>query len=508
MRRAPQDEDLQVKSATHAKDLATLLDAAAAQYAQGRLEEAARLYRRAEAADPRDVRAAYSLAVIDIRGGRAQRARRRLRTVVALDPNLLAARQNLGAVCEDLGLWAEAASAYEQALALCPDAGETRFSLARLFAVLGRLDDAKDAYRTLIADPASRPRALIRLAVLAPEALGDDDLAELRRLSADPALDAETRTGLWFALGGTLDRRGADDEAFAAFAAGNRLKHEVLAAAGGRGHPDAAARAHQAAVQQVEGLFTAQFLAGHQGRGDASAAPIFIVGMPRSGSSLIEQILASHRQVQGMGESAALSDLVDRDFKGASAAQGDWRRLAEAYLGAMRERGWRGGGRLVDKTLENHLRVGLIHLMFPKAVILHSVRDPVDVCLACWRQLFASGNETLYDLRQIGEAYVLYRRMMRHWDEVLPGRVIEVNHEALVADPQGRIRWLVTEACGLDWDPACLNFHETQGPVRTASAAQVRRPVFQTSVGRWRRYEGKLALLLEALGEYSGGDDA
>ena len=483
--------------------VAAFLDAAAAHYAAGRLDEAARLYRRAEAADPRDVRAAYSLAVIDLRAGRAQRARRRLRAVVAQDPGLFAAHQNLGAVCENLDLWAEAASAYEQALTLRPDAAETRFSLARALAILGRVDQAKDAYRALAADPASRSRALVRLAILAPEAIGDDDLAELRRAAADPAVDAETRTGLCFALGEALDRRRADDEAFAAFAAGNRLKHDALSAAGGPGHPEAVARDHRASVRRVENLFTADFIARHQSRGGGSSAPIFIVGMPRSGSSLIEQILASHRQVQGMGESAALSDQVDRDFTGAAAAPGGWRRLAEAYLAAMRARGWRAAPRFVDKTLENHLRVGLIHLMFPKAVILHSVRDPVDVCLACWRQLFASGNETLYDLRQIGEAYVLYRRMMRHWESVLPGRVVEVSHEALIADPESRIRWLVTEACGLDWDPNCLSFHQTQGAVRTASAAQVRQPIFQTSVQRWRRYEAHLGELFAALEAYA-----
>ena len=496
-----------MKSATQTKDLDALLDAAADLYARGQLDEAARLYRRAEAAEPRDVRSAYSLAVIDIRAGRAQRALRRLRAVIALDPGLFAAQQNLGAVCENLGLWGEACSAYEQALARRPDAVETRFSLARLLAIMGRVDQAKDAYRVLIADPASRPRALVRLAVLAPEAIGDDDLAELARAAADPAMDARTRTGACFALGEAQERRGADDEAFAAFAAGNRMQHDALAAAGGPGHPDAVARAHRAAVQSVQALFTAEFIARHQGRGSASSAPIFIVGMPRSGSSLIEQILASHRQVQGMGESAALSDLVDRDFTGASTAPGDWRRLAQAYLSVMRARGWRGdergGGRLVDKTLENHLRVGLIHLMFPNAVILHSIRDPVDTCLACWRQLFASGNETLYDLRQIGEAYVLYRRMMRHWESVLPGRVIEVSHEALVADPESRTRWLVNDACGLEWDPNCLRFDETAGPVRTASAAQVRRPIFQSSLRRWRRYEAHLGPLLEGLGPYA-----
>jgi hypothetical protein len=136
-------------------------------------------------------------------------------------------------------------------------------------------------------------------------------------------------------------------------------------------------------------------------------------------------------------------------------------------------------------------------------VILHSVRDPVDTCLACYRQLFASGSETLYDLAQIGEAYVRYRRVMDHWAKALPGRVIAVEHEALAMDPDRRIPWLVSEACGLEWDPACLRFHEAEGLVRTASAAQVRQPMFRTSIQRWRRHAERLGPLFEALGPYA-----
>jgi hypothetical protein len=169
----------------------------------------------------------------------------------------------------------------------------------------------------------------------------------------------------------------------------------------------------------------------------------------------------------------------------------------------MRRRGWQGADRFVDKTLENHLRVGIIHLMFPKSVILDSTRDPVDTCLSCYRQLFTEGNETLYDLGQIGRAYVRYRRVMEHWERVLPGRVIKVEHEKLVDDPQGQIRWLVSDACKLDWDPLCLNFYAAAGSVRTASAAQVRRPMFSTSIGRSARFASELQPLLEALGPYA-----
>ena len=203
-----------------------------------------------------------------------------------------------------------------------------------------------------------------------------------------------------------------------------------------------------------------------------------------------------------MGENAALSTVIDQGFTESPGAA-NWGDMAESYLGLMRQCGWRGADRFVDKTLENHLRVGMIHCMFPKSVILDSTRDPVDTCLSCYRQLFTEGNETLYDLGQIGRAYVRYRRVMEHWDRILPGRVIRTPHEKLVADPEAQIRRLVEDACRLDWDPACLRFYETAGSVRTASATQVRRPIFATSIGRWARFASELEPLLKALGPYA-----
>jgi tetratricopeptide (TPR) repeat protein len=492
---------------SEAPAIAALLDAAAADYAAGRLEEAARLYRRIETANPRDIRAPYSLAVIDIRQGRMQSARRRLLAVLAIQPDMFEARQNLGVACQRLGLWLEAEAAYRRAWTLRPDSTETHFSLIRTLIVLGRVKEAVDGFRALAADPGSRWRALTRLAVLSPEAVSDDELADLDRAARDAAIDTDTRIGLFFALGAALDRRRADDEAFEAFAAGNQLKHRSLAETVGSATPESLARGHAEAIDFMSGVFTADLFARHRG-GGGSTAPIFIVSMPRSGSSLIEQILTSHPKVQGMGENEALPGQIDEFLRTVPDPPGvpaDWRRLADGYLAAMRARGWNNAPRFVDKTLENYLRIGMIHLMFPRAVILNAVRDPVDTCLACFRQPFASGNETLYDLRQIGETYVAYRRMMDHWRAVLPGRVIDVSYEALVGDPEGRIRWLVTEACGLEWDPACLNFHQTEATVRTASATQVRQPIFQTSLQRWRRYERHLGPLLEALGPYAPG---
>jgi tetratricopeptide (TPR) repeat protein len=483
------------------QDLTAILNAAAASYAQGRLLDAAGLYGQAAAAVPKDLRPIYSLAMIDIRLGRLKSARSRLTAVLAIDPNHYAAQQNLGAVCQNLNLWPEAAEAYRRALHLIPGAVETHFSLARALVVLGRAQEASACYRTLAADPVVRIRALSRLAVLDPAAIDEKDLTALRRGAEDPATAPTTRIEACFALGSSLEQRGADREAFAVFTLGNRLKHEALAASAEVGaRPDAIERGHELAARFVVDRFDEDSLTRpHQA--SASAAPIFIVGMPRCGSSLVEQILSSHSQVQSMGESAVLADVIDQGFAEAERS-GNWCALTDGYLELMHKRGWTKPY-FVDKTLENHLRVGMIHLMFPNAIILDCVRDPLDTCLSCYRQLFTEGNETLYDLAQIGRAYVRYRRVMEHWDRVLPGRVIKVEHEKLAADPDGQIRWLIADVCNLDWEPACLQFHESPGAVRTASAAQVRRPVFQSSIGRWRRHRHDLGPLLAALGPYA-----
>jgi tetratricopeptide (TPR) repeat protein len=492
-----------MSKSTQPRDVTALLNGAAACYAQGRFGDAADLYRQAAAADPKDLRPIYSLALIDIRCGRLQSARQQLKAVAALDPNLYPAQQNLGAVCQNLNLWQEAAEAYGRALRLNPTSAETHFSLARALAVLGQLAEASACYRALAANPSVRLRALTRLAVLDPAAINEQDLTALQRAADDSTTLPATRIEACFALGMGLEQRGADQAAFAAFEAGNRLKHGALMASPDlAARPDALERAHDLAARFVIDRFDEAFLQRQLHRGSSSAAPIFVIGMPRCGSSLIEQILSSHRDVQSMGENAALSNVVDQGFTELQQST-HWDHLAEVYLGLMRQRGWKDADRFVDKTLENHLRVGMIHLMFPEAVILDSTRDPVDTCLSCYRQLFTEGNETLYDLGQIGRAYVRYRRVMEHWDRVLPGRVIRVEHEKLVADTEGQIRWLVSEACMLDWDPACLRFYEAEGAVRTASAAQVRRPVFLTSIGRRTRFASQLEPLLEALGPYA-----
>ena len=440
------------------------------------------------------------LALRDIRGGDLPVARERLRAAVAVDPRSVSAWRNLAGVCQDLDLWSEAVGALRRAAILDPAAGEVRFALAWALTAIGRIGAAQATYRQLAKDPAWQLRALTRIAHLRPALISAEEVSLMAAAANEVSEPLATRVGLWFGLGLALEARGEVAGAFDAFASGNRLQRAGLEMAAPADRPGAVLAAHRTSAQIVRQTFDPHFIAGQARLGDGETAPIFIVGMPRSGSTLIEQILASHRDVSALGETAILPALLERQYPGPSDSgfATSWPDLAGHYLQAARAKGWRAG-RLVDKTLENYLHVGAISLMFPRAVILHSVRDPLDTCFACWRTQFNRGAETLYDLEEIAAEYLAYAALMDHWRTVLPGRVVDIALEGLIADPATATKALL-KACDLSWDPACLRFWESDHPVRTASAAQVRSPMSAAGVGRWRRYADRLLPLREALG--------
>jgi hypothetical protein len=299
-----------------------------------------------------------------------------------------------------------------------------------------------------------------------------------------------------FATARQLEREGRYDDAFRAFERANALKRSTLDA-------DAHAAQYALLVENVEWLFGPEVFARHRG-GDRSRAPIFIVGLPRSGSTLIEQILDTHSLVQGMGELNSFRNLAKQryPFPGPPPGRRHFPDLAADYLADVRSQGWRGAPHFTDKQLNNIWFIGSIHLAFPRATIIHCVRDPLDTCLSCFRSDFAEAEPIYYGLADIGAHYARYRRIVNHWEKVLPGRVIAVDHEALVADFPNQARRLV-EACGLRWEEGCLRFYENPRTVLTSSRDQVRRPIFHDSVGRWRHYEPHLGPLLRALGPHA-----
>ena len=269
-----------------------------------------------------------------------------------------------------------------------------------------------------------------------------------------------------------------------------------------------------AALEAPRRVFTPALLARHAGEGDPSELPVFIVGMPRSGSTLIEQVLASHPRVVGGGErpdfGAVLHGAIRRE--GTAERSDDFiaalsgpvlRRMAASYLERLESAAAgtrRDPLRITDKLLDNFRHLGLIHLALPNARIIHTRRDPVDTCLSSFSKLFAAAQPHTYDLGTLGRYWREYDRLMAHWRALLPpGVMLEVQYEEVVADFAAQARRVIAH-CGLDWDDACLDFHRTDRPVRTASVVQVRQPIYRTSVGRWRPDPDTLRPLLEGLG--------
>jgi hypothetical protein len=270
---------------------------------------------------------------------------------------------------------------------------------------------------------------------------------------------------------------------------------------------------------RIEATFTDELIAAKSG-GDASQIPIFVLGMPRSGTTLIEQIIASHPMVHGGGELQALNEIVlgGREVTDnvipfpesvpaldPSAVQ----QIGARYVDVLRRlavKAGRNAERVTDKMPSNYYFVGLIHLALPNAKIVHAVRDPVDTCISCFSKLFSAEQNHTYDLGELGRYYRRYQRLMEHWRHVLPpGRMLEVRYEEVVADLEGQVRRIISH-CGLPWDDRCLSFHKTERPVRTASATQVRQPIYKSAVGRWRVYEEQLGPLLDALGIVTSDD--
>jgi hypothetical protein len=256
-------------------------------------------------------------------------------------------------------------------------------------------------------------------------------------------------------------------------------------------------------------VFDQEFLAEHKGQGHPDPAPIFVIGLPRSGSTLIEQILASHSQVEGTSELPYVghvagslnlnrADGVNYPEAVRELGPGHLKALGQEYLRAAQMHRTEGTPCFIDKMPNNFPSVGFIQTILPDAKIIDARRHPLDSCLSCFRQLFARGQPFTYDLTDIGEYFLEYQRLMDHWHAVLPGAVLTVQYENMVTDFESQVRQIL-EYCELPWEDACVNFHETERPVRTASSEQVRQPIYSKSINYWRNYEQYLGELIEVL---------
>jgi len=427
--------------------------------------------------------------------GRFDEVERCYRRAITLDPGFAMAHHALAAELRRRGDLAAAVESFRRAARLNPSQAVVWNDLGHALRALGQLEEALDAFRRALAvdpDLAEAYRNLANCARLPADGL---EAARATALAARPDLPLDQRAAAAFALGKALDDADRCDEAFAAYEEANRLYRKFLAGAGVRFDAEALRRE----VDETIKAFTPSFFTSAANRGDPSELPVFIVGMPRSGTSLVEQIVASHSQIFGAGELKEIGALAS-EFAPAMAASDPAlvRRLADSHLQRLRSLG-RGAARVIDKLPDNVFKLGVIATLFPHARVIFCRRDPRDTCLSCYFQKFL-GSQLLfsYDLADCARRFIETERLAAHWRRVLPLPQLDVYYEDVVADLEGESRRLIT-FLGLDWEPGCLDFHRTSRIVATASAWQVRQPLHRRSVGRWRHYSRHLGPLLDML---------
>ena len=503
---------------------------------RGKLAEAERITREVLKKDPLDVVAIRMLANIGLQVGQLDEATKLLERCLEVAPGFHLARQNYATALSRRQRFDEALSQVERLLVSEPNnpnyvlmkgnflvqKGEHRSALKLYEAFLqnypmhagahvnyghtlktvGRLEDAIKSYRHSIELRPRTGEAYWSLANLKTFRFTDDDITKMRSQIAADEGDPDDQSHLLFALGKALEDRRQFDESFTFYQMGNTMR--------GKHHRHDAKANIYSTARQIKTL-THEFFHARQGWGCPAGDPIFILGLPRAGSTLLEQILASHSQVDGTTE---LPDIIAMSRKLGkksrknpaseypeiltSLSETQVRQLGESYLETTRVQR-RAAPFFIDKMPNNFQHIGLIHLILPNAKIVDARRHPMAGCFSCYKQLFARGQKFSYDLVDLGYYYRDYVKLMDHWDEVLPGRIHRVQYEDMVADSEGEIRGLLNY-CGLQFEERCLRFHETERAVRTPSSEQVRKPIYKEGLEQWRNYEKHLAPLKKALG--------
>jgi len=465
------------------------------------LDDALAWYQRALQLDPSSARIHCNAASLLAEQEKLDDALAGYRRALELEPTYGEAHCGVGALRHEQGHFEQAEAHYREALRHKPDLPVAHCALGTVREELGDFENAESCWRSALRYDPRLAGAYAALATLLRGKLPEEDLVGMRQLLADPNLHDGRRGALHFGLAQVLDARGAYDEAAESLRQANALG---LAGARKRGQGYDPAE-HARFVAGMMAVCTPAFFERIRGFGLDSERPIFIVGLPRSGTTLTEQILASHAQVFGAGEQRCGRDdfeaLADGDDRGLEAlAQMDMttaRRIGARHLDRLRELN-ADRPHVADKMPDNYLYLGLLAALFPRAKLIHCRRDLRDIAVSCWMTNFRQ-IRWANDPEHIATRFAEYRRIMAHWQRTLPVPLLEVDYEETVADLEGVARRLVSW-CGLEWDPGCLKFHEGKRPVRTASVSQVRQPVYQRSVARWRHYEKALGPLFDRLG--------
>jgi tetratricopeptide (TPR) repeat protein len=447
--------------------------------------------------------ARHDYATVLLKRHKHASARKEVEQLLQAEPGNRAFQVTYATALVGLGQHEAAVELYRQILAEIPQAADLHLSIAHALKTIGKQQEAIDSYRAAIDMKPGYGDAYWSLANLKTYKFPDTDLVRMRAEEAAPGIALDDHYHLCFALGKALEDRAEYAESFRYYERGNALKKAET-----RFRIEPIERNTRLQVQ----VCTPELFDSRRGCGSASDEPIFIVGLPRAGSTLLEQILASHSQVEGTLELPDIPRLVgelqERDpdpanprYPGVLPALDPeaLRRYGEKYLADTRI--YRTDKpRFIDKMPNNFRHIGLIHLILPNARIIDARREPMACCFSNFKQLFASGQEFTYSLEDIARYYRTYVELMHHWDAVLPGKVLRIQHEDVVADLEGTVRKLL-EFCNLEFEPACLEFWKNERSVRTASSEQVRRPIFKEGLDQWRNFEPWLGPLQAALGD-------
>jgi tetratricopeptide (TPR) repeat protein len=495
---------LRVASSGMPRDAALRNALGVAREALQRYPDAEQAYREALDLQPALAEAHANLGNCLRRMGRPSEAEASLARAVALEPGFAVAHFNLGVLLQERGDLERAIAEYRQALAARPAYVEALNNLGSCLRAQGFVDEARTAFERILESHPTQIEAHCNLAQYKTYRAGDPHIDQLlsqrHRLASLPG---DGRARYWFTVGKMLEDVGRHDESFAAYAAGNRAKRETT-------HWDESA--HRALQRRIVATFTRERLARPVPPGAAGPTPVFVLGMPRSGTSLLEQVLATLPTVHGAGEITWLAETLqsaadgDADFRFpeslAERSDDDLVLLGRRYVDRLRALA-PAATHVVDKLPGNFMHIGLIHRMLPDARIVHSMRDPMDACFSCFSRLFTGDSLGYsYDLGDVARYWVGYHELMQHWHDVLPeGRLLDVSYESMVSDFETQARRLVAYL-GIPWDDRCLGFHDNRRVVRTASVAQVRKPIYATSVARWKPYEKHLGELFELVKTY------
>jgi predicted Zn-dependent protease len=501
------EERLRMHLHGHPTDVAALRMLAEVVGRTRRYPEAAQLLARCLELAPSFDAARHNYALVLNRQGKADQALPQVERLLAKEPRNPGYRNLHAAVLANLGDYLGSIRIYEAALRESAQQPKVWMSYGHSLKTTGRSADSIAAYRRAIALEPTLGEAWWSLANLKTFRFSDADVSALRDALARDDLADEDRLHFEFALAKSLEDAACWEESFAHYARGNALRRQW--------HPYSADD-NSRFVCRSQQLFTAEFFAARAGAGVAACDPILILGLPRSGSTLIEQILASHSLVEGTMELPDIPmiarDLAARnesDAHGgffealAAATPAQLRELGERYLARTRILRRSSAPFFIDKMPNNCLYVGLIQLILPNARIIDARRHPLGCCFSCFKQHFARGQSFTYDLEDLGRYYRDYVALMAHFDAVLPGRVHRVFYESMIEDTQAEVRRLL-EYCGLPFEEGCLRFYENERAVRTASSEQVRQPIFRDALEHWRHYEPWLEPLKRALGAVLG----